>query len=94
MRGMSHGEPHIGDSGQLEPPSLIVSGLHDGRDEGGEKKLGAFGRDGRDERLLVREVVVGRRRRDACSAGDVPERQPLGAYFGQDLQSGRYERLS
>jgi hypothetical protein len=90
---MGDGEPDVGDTRELEPPPLIVAGLLDGRLERSEEELRALARDGRDESVLVREVVVRRRWRDARSPGDVAEGEPLGADGGQSLQRGLNERL-
>ncbi len=48
--------------------------------------------DGREERLLVREVPVRRAVRDPDRRGHLAQREPFRAVLGDDLERGRDER--
>ena len=87
-------EPYERDAGELKSPPLIVTGLGDGRVEGVEQELRALSGHRGDQRVLVREVVVGRRHGDAGATGDVAQRQSPCADLGQGVQRGGDQRLA
>ena len=74
VRRIHDGEANEGDAGQLKTTTLIVARLDDGGVQRVEQELRAFARNGGDQRVLVREMVVRRGGRDTGAACDIAER--------------------
>ena len=94
MRRIQNREANERDAGQLKTPALIFARLGDGGVERVQQELGAFSGHRGDQRVLVREMVVGGGRGDAGATRDVPQRQAGGTDVWKHVQGRRDQRLS
>ena len=93
VRRVQDGETYEGDARELEPPALVIACLGRRRLQRVKELLRAFAGDDRQQRVLVREVVVGRGGRNAGAPGDVAQGKTCRADLRQCVQRRRDQRL-